>query len=106
MALPKLTSPPIQQPFNLPSGRPNPAWTKWFTLLHRWMGEGTGISPLDISGEAATAATSDGVTVIMNAGTPEGNQQASPGVHYEDTDTGIVYIKTDGDDTLGWAAIT
>jgi hypothetical protein len=41
----------------------------------------------------------------MNAGTPEGNQQASPGVFYIDTDTNTVYVKSDGDDTTGWEAI-
>jgi hypothetical protein len=60
----------------------------------------------DISGNAATASTSSGVTFIMNAGTPEGNQQASPGVFYQDTDTNIIYVKSDGDDTIGWDAIT
>lgn len=71
-----------------------------------WMGRSTGTSPLNISGVAATASTAHGVDFIMNAGTPEGNQQASPGVFYQDTDTGIVYVKSDNDDATGWVALT
>jgi hypothetical protein len=78
----------------------------WMFAAYDWLGRSTGTSPLAISGNAATASTSSGVTFIMNAGTPEGNQQASPGVFYQDTDTNIVYVKTDGDDTIGWTAIT
>lgn len=78
----------------------------WMASAYDWMGKSTSISPLSISGNAATASTSAGVTFIMNAGTPEGNQQASPGVFYQDTDTNTIYVKSDGDDTIGWDAIT
>lgn len=105
MALPKLSPPPFKQPFDLTSGAPNQAWVQWFDLLYRYMGSGTGTSPLNISGNAATASTSTGVTFIMNAGTPEGNQQASPGVFYQDTDTNIIYVKSDNDDATGWVAV-
>src|SRR3954470_14704762 len=106
MALPKLSPPPFNQPFDLRSGAPNQAWVQWFDLLYRYMGQGTGTSPLNISGNAATASTSSGVTFIQNAGTPEGNQQASEGSFYQDTDTNTIYVKSDGDDTIGWDAIT
>jgi hypothetical protein len=106
VALPKLSAPPFSQKFDLPSGAPNPAWVQWFDLLYRWIGSGSGTSPLNISGNAATASTSTGVTFVMNAGPPEGVQQASPGVFYQDTDTNIVYVKTDGDDNTGWTALT
>jgi hypothetical protein len=106
MALPKLSPPPWNQPFNLPNGNPNPGWTQFFDLVYRWMGSGTGTWQGDAAGNAATASTSSGVTFIMNAGTPEGNQQASVGSFYQDTDTNIIYVKSDGDDTIGWDAIT
>jgi hypothetical protein len=64
MALSPLSPPPVQQPFDLPGGRPNPAWTKWFNDVYLWMGRSTGISPLAISGNAATASSSSGVTFI------------------------------------------
>lgn len=78
----------------------------WMFAAYAWLGKSSGTSPLSISGNAATASTSSGVTVIMNAGTPEGNQQAAAGATYVDTDTNIVYLKSVGDDTTGWVAIT
>lgn len=78
----------------------------WMASSYEWQGRSTGISPLSISGNAATASTSSGVTFIMNAGTPEGMQQASPGAFYQDTDTNIIYVKSDNDDATGWVALT
>jgi hypothetical protein len=42
MALPKLSPPPFNQPFDLQSGAPNPAWVQWFDLLYSYMGSGSG----------------------------------------------------------------
>jgi hypothetical protein len=74
-------------------------------LTDGWGGK-YGTSPLNISGQRGDSFNLGGLTFIMNAGTPEGNQQGKSGSFYQDTDTGIVYVKTDGDDTLGWTAIT
>jgi hypothetical protein len=51
--------------------------SNWMFSAYDWLGRSTGTSPLNISGSAATALTSAGLTFIMNAGTPEGNQQGS-----------------------------
>lgn len=106
MAIKPLSPPPFQQPFDLANGRPNTAWAQWFQEIYRWMGQSSGTSPLNISGNAATATNASGLPPIMNAGTPEGNQQAAAGATYIDTDTNIVYLKSVGDDTTGWVALT